>query len=78
MIVRNTEELRRYYGADAEELLQVKPGMAGLWQISGRSDISYDERVKLDIYYVEHWSLWLDIQILLKTPRAVVFGDGAY
>lgn len=69
-------ELERY-GEGVATFLALKPGMTGLWQISGRSDLSYEERVKLDIYYVENWSLWLDIKILIKTVAALV-GRGAY
>jgi len=54
------------------------PGMTGLWQVSGRSDLSFAEMVRLDIYYIEHWSIWLDIKILLKTIPAVLLGKGAY
>ncbi len=54
------------------------PGMTGLWQVSGRSDIPFEEMVRMDIFYIEHWSLWLDIKILLKTLPAVLFGKGAY
>ena len=70
-------ELERYgdYGAS---FLALKPGITGLWQISGRNDISYDERVKLDIYYVEHWSLWLDMKILFKTVLVILGRKGAY
>ncbi len=57
---------------------KVKPGMTGLWQISGRNDITYDERVKLDEYYVRNWSAWEDIYILAMTPKAVLSGKGAY
>lgn len=71
------EELERY-GEQQASFLALKPGITGLWQISGRSDIGYDERVKLDIYYVENWSLWLDIKILLKTVVALVTARGAY
>jgi len=71
------EELPRY-GKSSAVFLSLKPGLTGLWQISGRSDIGYDERVKLDIYYVENWSLWLDVKILLKTVAAVLKKGGAY
>ena len=56
----------------------VTPGITGLWQASGRSTLSYDERVELDRYYVENWSLWLDLKILFRTIRCVVNSDGAY
>ena len=58
--------------------LKVRPGMTGLWQISGRSDIPFDEMCLLDIYYIENWSLGLDLQILLQTGPHVLFGIGAY
>lgn len=70
-------ELERY-GTGQSTFLALKPGVTGLWQISGRSDIGYEERVKLDIYYVENWSLWLDIKILAKTALSVLAGKGAY
>ena len=56
----------------------VLPGMTGLWQISGRSDLSFDDLVRLDFYYLENWSIWLDITILAKTVPAVVSKRGAY
>jgi exopolysaccharide biosynthesis polyprenyl glycosylphosphotransferase len=56
----------------------VLPGMTGLWQISGRSELSFDDLVRLDFYYLDNWSIWLDIAILLKTPIAVVTRRGAY
>lgn len=56
----------------------VKPGMTGLWQVSGRSDLSWDEAVRLDLYYVENWSLTVDLAILWRTGRAVLKGSGAY
>jgi lipopolysaccharide/colanic/teichoic acid biosynthesis glycosyltransferase len=56
----------------------IKPGLTGLWQVSGRNDVSYDERVKLDIYYIEHWSLWLDLKILLQTFWMVLHGQNGY
>ncbi len=58
--------------------LKVRPGMTGMWQISGRSDIPFDEMCLLDIYYIENWSLGLDLQILLQTAPRVLFGVGAY
>ena len=70
-------ELERY-GNQSGSFLALKPGITGLWQISGRSDVSYEDRVKLDIYYVENWSLLLDIKILLKTIVAITKRNGAY
>jgi lipopolysaccharide/colanic/teichoic acid biosynthesis glycosyltransferase len=59
-------------------LLTVRPGITGLWQVSGRSDISYEERVRLDMHYIRNWNIWLDLQLLLRTIPAVVKGKGAY
>ncbi len=58
--------------------LMVKPGITGLWQVSGRSDLSWEESVRLDLYYVENWSPLLDVVILAKTVKAVVASRGAY
>jgi exopolysaccharide biosynthesis polyprenyl glycosylphosphotransferase len=66
------------YSRDAQRKLLVKPGMTGLWQISGRSDLSWEESIRLDLRYVENWSLALDALILWKTAGAVVRGTGAY
>ncbi len=71
------EEVARY-GHDVRRRLVVKPGLTGLWQVSGRSDLSWEESVRLDLRYVENWSLTLDIQILWKTWSAVIRGAGAY
>lgn len=71
------EEVARY-GDDVRRRLLVKPGMTGLWQVSGRSDLSWEESVRLDLRYVESWSLMLDLQILWKTWSAVARGAGAY
>jgi lipopolysaccharide/colanic/teichoic acid biosynthesis glycosyltransferase len=56
----------------------VLPGMTGLWQVAGRSDLSFDDLVRLDFYYLENWSIWLDITLLVKTPLAVFARKGAY
>jgi exopolysaccharide biosynthesis polyprenyl glycosylphosphotransferase len=66
------------YGPAMRRRLKVKPGLTGLWQISGRSDLSWSESERLDLRYVEDWSLALDLMILWKTFRAVLSGDGAY
>jgi exopolysaccharide biosynthesis polyprenyl glycosylphosphotransferase len=58
-------------------LLSCKPGITGLWQVTGRSRTTFDEMVRLDIKYISEWSLWLDLKILLKTPKAVLGGKGA-
>ncbi|MEI4277164.1 sugar transferase [Klenkia terrae] len=72
-----TREVEQY-GDDMHRRLLVKPGITGLWQVSGRSDLSWDESVELDVRYVENWSLGRDLGILWKTFRAVVRGSGAY
>ncbi|MDN5857115.1 MAG: sugar transferase, partial [Pseudonocardia sp.] len=66
------------YGVDAQRRLLVRPGITGLWQVSGRSDLSWEESVRLDLRYVENWSLALDASILWKTIGAVLGGRGAY
>nr|WP_229805719.1 sugar transferase [Microbispora rosea] len=66
------------YGDDVRRRLVVRPGMTGLWQVNGRSDLSWEESVRLDLRYVENWSLMLDLQILWKTWSAVTRGAGAY
>jgi Undecaprenyl-phosphate galactose phosphotransferase WbaP len=71
-----TAEIQKY--ADRFPLYaQVRPGLSGLWQVSGRSDTSYDERVRLDSYYVLNWSVWLDLYVLARTVPVVLFGRGA-
>lgn len=71
------DEVERYDGRVARRML-VKPGMTGLWQVSGRSDLSWEESVRLDLSYVENWSIMQDALILWRTVRAVVAKDGAY
>jgi len=71
------QEIKKY-GPVFEEYLRVRPGLTGLWQISGRNNISYEERVRLDQYYISNWSVWFDIWILAKTIPVVLFSRGAY
>jgi len=58
--------------------LEVRPGITGLWQIRGRSDISFERLVKWDVWYINNWSFWLDLKILLQTIPVVLKGKGAY
>lgn len=71
------EELERY-GEYVDDYLMVKPGITGMWQVSGRSDIDYTERVLLDSWYVRNWSVWIDIVMLVKTFKVVLLRKGAY
>ena len=71
------EELERY-GEHAADYLMVKPGITGMWQVSGRSDIDYEERVMLDSWYVRNWSVWIDIMLLWRTMKVVAGRKGAY
>lgn len=73
-----TEPELKKYGNKAEFILSVQPGLSGMWQISGRSDTGYEERVTLDSYYIQNWSVWLDIWIIIKTVYVVLRGKGAY
>jgi lipopolysaccharide/colanic/teichoic acid biosynthesis glycosyltransferase len=71
------EEVTQYQSWHMQRLA-VKGGITGLWQVSGRSDLTFDEQCLLDIYYIENWSLAMDLRILLQTIPRVVFGSGAY
>jgi len=66
------------YGPWLERRLSVKPGLTGLWQVSGRHELSYEERVRLDLEYIDRWSLWLDLRILFRTVPAVLSQRGAF
>jgi Undecaprenyl-phosphate galactose phosphotransferase WbaP len=66
------------YGDNYHLYTKVKPGLTGLWQVSGRNDLTYNERVNLDEYYVRNWSVWMDIYIIATTINAVLTGKGAY
>lgn len=67
-----------YYGDKFEQYMAVRPGITGLWQVSGRNDVSYDQRVALDVWYVQNWSVWTDLVILFKTTFVVLYRKGAY
>ncbi len=71
------DELDKYNQWDIN-LLTVKPGLTGLWQVRGRSNVSYEERVRMDMYYIRNWTIWLDIQLLFQTIPAVLSRRGAY
>ncbi len=66
------------YGSKRDFILSVQPGLSGMWQISGRSDTGYEERITLDSYYIQNWSVWLDLWIIIKTFYVVFKGKGAY
>lgn len=72
------EEIEKYYGVYKQYYYSVRPGLTGLWQVSGRSDTDYMFRVQSDVWYVQNWSLWLDIIILFKTIAVVLKKEGAY
>ncbi len=72
------KELRDYYKDNARFYLLVRPGISGLWQVSGRNKIDYEHRVQLDSWYVHNWCLWLDFVILLRTIKVVIKREGAY
>jgi exopolysaccharide production protein ExoY len=65
------------YGQHWSSYCAVRPGLTGLWQVSGRNRLTYEDRVRLDARYVQNWTLWLDIRILLKTVKVVLTGDGS-
>ncbi|MBU1359301.1 MAG: sugar transferase [Gammaproteobacteria bacterium] len=71
------ERQRSLYGRGWEHYCAMRPGITGLWQVSGRNRLSYARRVELDVEYVSNWSLWLDMKILFRTFRTVISGDGS-
>ena len=71
-------EVSAYQTWHRRRVLEVKPGITGLWQVNGRSSVKFDEMVRLDLRYARSWSPWLDVKILIRTPRAVITGAGAY
>lgn len=66
------------FGQSRSKMLQVKPGITGLWQVNGRGDLEYEKRIEMNVYYVDHRSLWLDLKILAKTIPAVLSTRGAF
>ena len=73
-----TEDEWERYKYHHRARLATKPGLTGMWQVSGRSDTGYEERISFDTYYIQNWSIWLDIWILIKTVWVVLKGKGAY
>jgi Undecaprenyl-phosphate galactose phosphotransferase WbaP len=71
------EEIEKY-GDDFDRIFSIRPGLTGLWQVSGRSDTNYSERISYDTYYLQSWSAWLDLWIILKTFGSIILGKGAY
>ena len=71
-------EFRAYNVWHRRRVLEIKPGITGLWQVEGRSRTRFDDMVRLDLRYARSWSIWLDLRILLQTPGAVILGDGAH
>jgi len=71
------EEVEKYSGRHKKNLT-IKPGITGLAQISGRADLDFEDEARLDAYYIENWSMWMDLYILLKTPFVVLGKKGAY
>jgi exopolysaccharide biosynthesis polyprenyl glycosylphosphotransferase len=71
------DEVERYRDREMKRL-EIRPGITGLWQVSGRSDLSYEDMIRLDFQYIQNWSIWLDLKILLKTVPAILSRKGAY
>ena len=71
---REKKDIGNYFGT----ITEVNPGLSGLWQVSGRNKKSFSERLVLDAWYIQNWSLWLDIVILIKTVKVVLKREGAY
>lgn len=72
------EELEKHLKGRADKILSIRPGLTGPWQVSGRSDIGYQERVEIDEFYVDNQSFWWDFALVLKTVPAMIFTKGAY
>jgi exopolysaccharide production protein ExoY len=72
------EEVENYFGVKSYKILSVRPGLTGIWQVSGRNNISYDQRIQLDETYVDTHNFWLDIKLILQTIPCMIFARGAY
>lgn len=72
-----TQEEVAKYGESFDYVFSVKPGLSGMWQVSGRSDVDYDERISLDSYYIQNWSIWMDIWLIVRTIFVIFSGKGA-
>ena len=72
-----TKEEMPKYGESFDYVFSVKPGLSGLWQVSGRSDVDYDERISLDSYYIQNWSIWMDVWLVARTVFVIFSGKGA-
>jgi lipopolysaccharide/colanic/teichoic acid biosynthesis glycosyltransferase len=73
-----TPEARERYGDLLPRLLSMKPGLTGFWQVMGRQTTTYEEKIQMDMFYIDHWSIWLDLVIIVKTFREIVQAEGAY
>ena len=73
-----TTEARARYGENLPKLLSMKPGLTGFWQVMGRQTTTYEEKIQMDMFYIDHWSIWLDLVIIAKTFREVLRAEGAY
>ena len=71
-------EVEAYTSSHRQRIFEAKPGITGLWQVNGRSRVNFEEMVRLDLQYARTWSPWMDLKILMRTPGAMFFGDGAY
>jgi lipopolysaccharide/colanic/teichoic acid biosynthesis glycosyltransferase len=71
------ETVKEVYNATQRRRLDMKPGITSLWQVSGRNRLTFEQMLGLDVYYIENWSLWLDLKIIFLTPWAMIRGDGA-
>ena len=72
------QEVQTHFGTKAYKILSVRPGITGLWQVSGRSDTSYDKRIQLDEQYIDQRNMFMDIKLIAKTIPAIITSRGAY
>jgi lipopolysaccharide/colanic/teichoic acid biosynthesis glycosyltransferase len=72
------EEITHWYGPSTQTILSVRPGLTGVWQTSGRSEVSFEERVRLEAHYAQNRTFWQDLVLILKTVPVLLFSKGAY